>query len=37
MFEELTNTMDGFIADFGIPFYDCIVMKDGECVYRLIE
>ena len=34
MFEELTKTMDGFIADFGIPFYDCIVMKDGECVYR---
>ena len=34
MFEELTKTMDGFITDFGIPFYDCIVMKDGECVYR---
>ena len=33
MFEELTKTMDGFITDFGIPFYDCIVMKDGECVY----
>ena len=34
MFKELTKTMDGFIADFDIPFYDCIVMKDGECVYR---
>lgn len=37
MFEELTKTMDGFITDFGIPFYDCIVMKDGECVYRHVN
>ena len=34
MFEELTETLDGFIKNFGIPFYDCIVMKDGACVYR---
>ena len=26
--------MDGFIENLGIPFYDCVVMKDGKCVYR---
>lgn len=34
MFEKLTETMDGFIENLGIPFYDCVVMKDGKCVYR---
>lgn len=34
MFEELTKTLDSFIEDYGIPFYDCIVMQNGECVYR---
>lgn len=34
MFEKLTQTLDGFVTDLGIPFYDCIVMKDGKCVYR---
>lgn len=34
MFEKLTETLDSFITDYGIPFYDCSVMKDGECVYR---
>ena len=33
MFKELTNFMDSFLK-MGIPFYDCIVMKDGKCVYR---
>ena len=33
MFTELTNFMDSFL-EMGIPFYDCIVMKDGKCVYR---
>lgn len=33
MFTELTKLMDGFL-ETGIPFYDCIVMKDGKCVYR---
>lgn len=33
MFTELTKLMDGFF-EMGIPFYDCIVMKDGKCVYR---
>lgn len=33
MFEELTEYLDGYL-DEGVPFYDCIVMKDGECVYR---
>ncbi len=33
MFQKLTDKLDEFL-EFGIPFYDCIVMKDGECVYR---
>lgn len=33
MFEKLTETLDGFLS-MGIPFYDCKVMKNGECVYR---
>lgn len=33
MFTELTRLMDGFL-EMGVPFYDCIVMKDGKCVYR---
>lgn len=33
MFKELTKFMDSFLK-MGIPFYDCIVMKDGKCVYR---
>lgn len=32
-FTNLTKTLDGFL-EMGIPFYDCIVMKDGKCVYR---
>ena len=34
MLEKLTEAMDGFIENLGIPFYDCVVMKDGKCVYR---
>ncbi len=33
MFTELTNKLDS-VFDLGVPFYDCIVLKDGECVYR---
>ena len=33
MFTPLTRKLDSFIT-MGVPFYDCIVMKDGECVYR---
>ena len=33
MFYYLTQKLDGYLK-WGIPFYDCIVMKDGHCVYR---
>ena len=33
MFEKLTDTLDGYLK-IGLPFYDCIVMHDGKCVYR---
>ena len=33
MFTKLTKLMDSFL-EMGIPFYDCMVMKDGKCVYR---
>ena len=33
MFKKLDNLIDKF-AELGIPAYDCIVMKDGEVVYR---
>lgn len=33
MFKKLDNLIDRF-AELGIPAYDCIVMKDGEVVYR---
>ena len=33
MFKKLDNLIDRF-AELGIPAYDCIVMKDGEIVYR---
>ena len=32
-FQTLTDTLDSYL-NMGIPFYDCIVMKDGKCVYR---
>lgn len=32
-FSELTKVLDGFL-EIGVPFYDCVVMKDGRCVYR---
>ena len=32
-FDLLTKTLDSYL-DIGVPFYDCIVLKDGECVYR---
>jgi len=33
MFTRLTEHLDSFLK-LGLPFYDCKVMKDGECVYR---
>lgn len=33
MFRLLTKKLDSFL-EMGVPFYDCIVMKDGKCVYR---
>lgn len=33
MFTKLTKKLDSFL-EMGVPFYDCIVMKDGVCVYR---
>ena len=33
MFTKLTEKLDSYL-DLGLPFYDCKVMKDGECVYH---
>lgn len=33
MFTKLTEKLDSFL-EMGIPFYNCIVMQNGECVYR---
>lgn len=33
VFNKLTEKLDSFL-EIGVPFYDCIVMKDGKCVYR---
>lgn len=33
MFQELTQKLDDYLA-IGVPFYDCIVMRNGKCVYR---
>lgn len=33
MFTKLTEKLDSYL-EMGLPFYDCIVMKDGNCVYR---
>ena len=33
MFSKLTEKLNSFL-DMGVPFYDCIVMKDGQQVYR---
>ena len=33
MFAKLTEKLDSFL-EMGVPFYDCIVMKDGKCLYR---
>ena len=33
MFTKLTEKLDSFL-EMGVPFYDCIVMKDGRCLYR---
>ena len=29
----MTKVLDGFL-EIGVPFYDCVVMKDGRCAYR---
>lgn len=33
MFKKLTEKLDNHLK-MGIPFYDCIVMHNGKCVYR---
>lgn len=33
MFENLESLMDSFI-DKKVPGYDCVIYKDGECIYR---
>lgn len=33
MFEKLTEKLDSYLK-MGIPFYDCVVMHDGKCVFR---
>lgn len=33
MFKKLEDKLNEFLK-MGIPFYDCVVMKDGECVFR---
>lgn len=33
MSDLLTEKLDSFLS-MGVPFYDCIVMKNGVCVYR---
>ena len=32
-FSELTERLDEYV-EMGLPFYDCAVNKEGECVYR---
>lgn len=32
-FQKVTQKLDSFL-EMGVPFYDCIVMRDGKCVYR---
>lgn len=32
-FDKLIKTLDSYLG-IGVPFYDCVVMKDGECVFR---
>lgn len=36
MFTKLNELLDGY-TKMGVPFYDLVVMKDGECVYRRME
>lgn len=33
MFEKLTEKLDSYLK-MGIPFYDCVVMHDGKCIFR---
>jgi len=35
MFKELDKKMESFI-NAGVPFCDCIIMRNGECVYRKV-
>lgn len=36
MFTKLTKLKDSFL-ETETPFYDCIVMKDGKCMYRHMQ
>lgn len=33
MLSDLTKKLDSFL-EIGVPFYDCMVMKNGKCIYR---
>ena len=32
-FTKLNNRFDEYLA-MGLPYYDCVIMKEGKCVYR---
>ena len=32
-FNSLTEIIDLYL-NMGLPYYDCVIMKDGQCVYR---
>lgn len=34
MFTKLTKELDRYVVEMGVPFLDCIVMKEGKEVYR---
>ena len=34
--KELTNFLDSYLK-MGVPGYDCIVCKDGQCIYRKFD
>ncbi len=33
MFQKFTEYLDGYLK-MGVPYFDCIIMKNGECIYR---
>ena len=35
-FERLNERFDNYLK-MGLPFYDCVIMKDGKCLYRRVN